>query len=1672
MKAIATLISILTLSFSVNAQAPVNDDCSGIINLGEAPFCSDPAQYTNVDATASVIDIPSANIPACFNNGVERDVWFQFTLPADGSLVDVEISVFGNVDGNGTMQMPQVAIYRGDCAFGELAELDCASALLNVNEVHLEQFGLTPGIPYYLRINDYSATGTPNAGTFKLCIEKYVPEIIMGQTTSTGSCTGTLWDSGGPSGDYGAGEDLSLTICPQEFHQCIIINVEQYGTEQGIDYLAFYQGNDVNALQLTQIAGFGNSFEVQVPAPCATIGFTSDGFLEDEGFKITWICSPNACTTPPPTTCADPDVIGSLPFAESNLSNCFSGNTIDGGPCGEDVIFLGGNDYIFAYTSPGDECVTISATGTINGAGLGVYDQCPDLPGANCIASAGGGFASTDPTISAAFLENPGTYYFVFGAGEDCSPFNISVDTITCPVVLPSAALCENALNIGGCSNILPEIIALNPGAGDPDFIVDGVNQGCFVFPQQNYSFFYFVAGSDGKFGFAVQAANTDEASDIDFNVWGPIPNVDSICDYVSNNQPIRSSWAGGADLTGLADVHPELGTIVDDEFDCGSPATPGTDPPPPPFIAADDFVKRIDVQQGEIYVILLDDYGNSIVQDGISIDFSGTTAGVLNVPGAGITVSSDTAVCTGQPVQLNATGGIAYFWSPANTLTCSQCPNPVATPSVTTSYQVQIATACNTVARIVDVKTIEIKLGPDVTVCNNANFMLNENGYQGGEYTWTGPAGLSCYNCPSPIVSGLTTGTYNFIATVVTPQCTITDTIKITVITGQQPQYTISQDKILCAGQTVSLGGAGFPNTFYQWSSVPSGFIASGPNPPASPQETTTYYLVAVNTSCPLPSIDSVLMTVYQPPVLAVTGDTLICNGESVLLGTTVPESGITYSWTPDNGTLDSISIANPLATPIQTTTYQLTASNPGCLLTESVQVAVVNFNLSLNVPDSVRVCKGTPVPIEATLTPAGGVVLWTPLAGLQVTPNGLSAVANPDEPTLYTATASVPGCIRKESVLVWVDSIPHDLSIHPFDTTICLGSQVLLTSPLYEPAEYPIINFEWTPTDGQLTPDSLYNMVVQPDTTTIYQRITISGACVDTAKATVTVIEPAEMRVEPSDTTVCIGKSVALQVIYLPGVTDIKWSPASTLSCEECDNPTATPAATTTYTVEGEFMGCPVNATATVNVRNLPVIQFPDDTQLCAGESVVLNQVFDPSATYNWTSTDPNFTPTSNPQPVVTQTVPTATYTVTADNGCPNSGQVTITVSSATLTADGDTTICKNFPTQLTASGSLPGTYTWNTGQTGQNIEVQPGVTTTYTVVYTYGDNCQLTDDVVVNVQGEGPAIVFPTDTELCPGDSVQLNSVATPGATYSWTSTPPGFSSSQATPPAFSPNQSTQYNVTATLDNCTITTSVNIIVYNATLTVSADQNLCAGETATLTANGSLSGTYLWSTGDNSANINVTPGTTTTYDVVYTYGDGCTLEDAVKVTVIPNFTLGIASDPDTNRISVGDQIELMAVVAPSQNLSNFEFEWLENGSTNIGNTESIETSPSTNDSTIFYTLIATSPAGCVQEARINFTLVQPLVIVPNAFTPNGDEVNDKFRLKVLEGTATVLELSIYNRWGTKVYSSTEPDAAWDGKTSDGKDAPSDVYAYFIRWQRGDGALQPPKKGDVTLLR
>ncbi|MBL7774829.1 MAG: gliding motility-associated C-terminal domain-containing protein, partial [Saprospiraceae bacterium] len=425
-------------------------------------------------------------------------------------------------------------------------------------------------------------------------------------------------------------------------------------------------------------------------------------------------------------------------------------------------------------------------------------------------------------------------------------------------------------------------------------------------------------------------------------------------------------------------------------------------------------------------------------------------------------------------------------------------------------------------------------------------------------------------------------------------------------------------------------------------------------------------------------------------------------------------------------------------------------------------------------------------------------------------------------------------------------------------------------------------------------------------------------------------------------------------------------------------------------------------------------------------------------------------------------------------------------IFVSAATLSVDGDTTICKNFSAPLSASSNLTGTFQWRNDLTGQIIStmqvtaVSPAATTPYTLIFTYGDNCQLSKPVLVQVDGEAPTIVFPADPRLCPGESTPLNTgpVLT-GAQYHWSAVPADPLLADTLPnPIVQPGQDTRYTVTAALGNCSVTRSIDVVAYAANLTLTGPETICAGASALLVASGSNpNGSYFWSNGATTASINPAPTAPTTYTVTFAFGDTCSLKKSVLVNVVDNFKLNLQSFPDTNQVFVGTPVTLIALTDPPQNLSNFNLGWEEKTvDTKLlpFTTESVEVVPSSNDTTVAevtYKVTLTTANGCQKTASKTFKLIFPKVDFPNAFTPDNDGENDVFRMVILNGLAVVDRMEIFNRWGQKIYESTDPAASWDG-TVNGEPVPSDVYVYRVWWRRGDGALQVQSQGNITLLR
>lgn len=105
-------------------------------------------------------------------------------------------------------------------------------------------------------------------------------------------------------------------------------------------------------------------------------------------------------------------------------------------------------------------------------------------------------------------------------------------------------------------------------------------------------------------------------------------------------------------------------------------------------------------------------------------------------------------------------------------------------------------------------------------------------------------------------------------------------------------------------------------------------------------------------------------------------------------------------------------------------------------------------------------------------------------------------------------------------------------------------------------------------------------------------------------------------------------------------------------------------------------------------------------------------------------------------------------------------------------------------------------------------------------------------------------------------------------------------------------------------------------------------------------------------------------------------------------------------------------------------------------------------------------------------EQKEINKTsevVTQRNILIPNAFTPNGDGKNDVFKLINVKG-AQLIEFKIFNRWGTVMFNTVDAEEGWDGRYRN-QEQPIGVYGYGIRIKYADGIIET-YRGTVTLIR
>ncbi len=217
----------------------------------------------------------------------------------------------------------------------------------------------------------------------------------------------------------------------------------------------------------------------------------------------------------------------------------------------------------------------------------------------------------------------------------------------------------------------------------------------------------------------------------------------------------------------------------------------------------------------------------------------------------------------------------------------------------------------------------------------------------------------------------------------------------------------------------------------------------------------------------------------------------------------------------------------------------------------------------------------------------------------------------------------------------------------------------------------------------------------------------------------------------------------------------------------------------------------------------------------------------------------------------------------------------------------------------------------------------------------------------------------------------------------------------------------------------------------------------------------------TYQWfpSGGTQASASNLGPGS---YAILITDFNGC--QFVANVTIPENVPV-VSVSPDVTIIT-GDNTTLTATGVGT-------FAWSPATGLSCTTCSTVTASPTV---TTQYCVTLTDSMGCLDTACVLVTVENPCGMnsslgAPNAFSPNNDGHNDLFLIPETDFCFEVYSLSVYNRWGEKVFQTSVPNTAWDG-TFMGKKLDPDVYMYYIYKTYAANNMAVINKGNVSLIR
>jgi len=567
------------------------------------------------------------------------------------------------------------------------------------------------------------------------------------------------------------------------------------------------------------------------------------------------------------------------------------------------------------------------------------------------------------------------------------------------------------------------------------------------------------------------------------------------------------------------------------------------------------------------------------------------------------ITTSGNDTICPNSLVQVSASGGIFYEWTPANLIINPSVSNPFITPDTPSYFYVEVIDVNNCVnndSLYIDFLPLpDADAGEDTSVCLNIADLLVFNqsvpmqASGGVSYTWTPIAGLDNPNISNPIATPVVNTIYIVEVTDVN-NCVNTDSIEVTVLNPALELIQVITDS-LCFGDTVVvdvLDQGTISN--YSWSPITFVTDPFASEPGFFPPVTTSYTLTIQN-YC-YQDNDSVLIEVI--PIQSLDAGPLdsICLDDSPYQLNANPTNFEIYNWTSSDNSISNPNIPNPTIQPTISSTYYLfivdSVGTLACTNTDSVEILVFN-NPTLNITTPIDyfnfICQGDSVLLTANSNDAI-IFDWDIDASLSSL-NTQTTYAFPSDTNEYFVTVeNVHACTNRDSIIINVQK-PVFAEIEG-DSIMCFGFYVDLEAKegLY---------YQWYPTNANFSNENhAVTQVYLDNDMQIF--VDVSNDCFhDTAYKFITVsqlpvVDAGEDKyiIRDDFSTFLDGSGDGKPLWYTEQYTfeGLLNSPAQY-------SPEAQPFSTTTYVLEIEnpITGCKNYDTMVVNVEVVTLLAFP---------------------------------------------------------------------------------------------------------------------------------------------------------------------------------------------------------------------------------------------------------------------------------------------------------------------------------------------------------------------------------------------------------------------------------------------------------------------------------------------